>query len=129
RGHVEPHKFVGRLPKGANCACRPTLGYRVCAAFHRAQELLRFRPRFVRGQPSMLADGNAPRPAILPELRDVDLFTGRETHDPETRERFVPEECAILPRFAPESINPPFRDPSGRHVRPPVPLEATVSIR
>ena len=77
RPNVKPQPILGHGPEGADLARRPALGDRIGTVSRQRPELLRFRPRLVGRQPTVLADRDAARAAVHAVLHHVDLLAAR----------------------------------------------------
>lgn len=102
--------FLGHLAECPHLPRGLALGDRVGALLNIAENLFRFRARFISRQSPMIADRYPARAPIQPELRDIDFLSARKGGDPKARERSIPENLAVLTGRAGKPVNRPLRD-------------------
>jgi hypothetical protein len=112
---VQLYEILCDFSEGPDGARLAALVDGVGTLFDLAEDRFSLRTRFVRRQAAMLADGRAARAAVLPELRDIDLFAGGKSTDAKAGKGVIPKEFTVLAGRASERVNGAFRDTALRH--------------
>ena len=121
-GNVQLEEIGSDRLEGPDLPRRLALRNGVRATLDRTEDESRLLPRFLWGQPPMLAYAGSARAAILPVLRDVALAAIAERGDAEAANGLtvasIPKDFPVLARRAGEGVNAGLGNRSGRHVAP-----------